>query len=331
MKEIQSIVREVTAPEASASVLATLVSVRGSSYRRPGARLLVGAGGSRIGSISGGCLEADVIARAERVMATGIAETVTYDTTTENDLVWGVGLGCQGVVEVLVEKLPPASVWARTVAENFAARRPTWLAVAFRPNNGAVLGTRLADSVDDAATDGVFLQTLSPPPMLAVFGAGDNAQPLVQLAVDFGWAVTVADPRSALVTSERFPGARAVVAGSADELVERVAPEPNAPAVVMTHRYDFDLAVVRDLLDRPLAYLGLQGPKQRTHRMLAELGRSAEDVPAGDRPRLHAPVGLDIGAETPEQIAVAVIAEMQSVLSGRNGRPLHERTRPIHA
>ena len=327
MKEIQSIVRNLTRPGADTSVLATLVTVTGSSYRRPGARLLVGADGSRIGSISGGCLEGDVVARAERVMSTGRAEAVTYDTTNENDLVWGVGLGCQGVVEVLIEKLPSGSAWVRTVADNLAARLPTRLAVAFRPHDGAGLGTRLA-TMSEATSDGVFLELVPPPPMLTLFGAGDNAQPLVRLAVDLGWAVTVADPREALVTQDRFPGCRALVVGPAEGLVDRAALEPNTLAVVMTHRYDFDVALVRDLLKHPLAYLGVQGPKRRTHRILEELGRPVDE--AATAAQLHAPVGLDIGAETPEQIAVAVVAEMQAVLSGRNGRPLRERARPIH-
>src|SRR5438270_11060704 len=124
MKEMQAIVRELVAGGAQPSVLATLVSVRGSSYRRPGARLLLRKDGTRLGSISGGCLEEDVLARARVVMSTGKPETITYDTTTENDLVWGVGLGCHGVVDVLTGRLPELPSWARAVADNFSEPRP---------------------------------------------------------------------------------------------------------------------------------------------------------------------------------------------------------------
>ena len=129
MKELPAIVRALLEPAAGASVLATLATVEGSSYRRPGARLLLTADGRRLGSISGGCLEEDIVVRARNVLATGIAESVVYDTTSENDLVWGVGLGCHGVVRVVLEKLPPRPAWAVALAENFAARRPALLAV----------------------------------------------------------------------------------------------------------------------------------------------------------------------------------------------------------
>src|SRR3954465_12411767 len=129
MKELPAIVSALLAPNASPSVLATLVTVEGSSYRRPGARLLVDAHGNRTGSISGGCLEEDVIARAVRVRTTGTPDAVVYDTTSENDLVWGVGLGCHGVVRVLLEKIEAPPPWARALEQNFARRRSTALAI----------------------------------------------------------------------------------------------------------------------------------------------------------------------------------------------------------
>lgn len=329
MKELQAIARALTTC-ATESVLATLVSVEGSSYRRPGARLLLFPDGKRVGSISGGCLEEDVIARAVRVRETGTPEVVVYDTTSENDLVWGVGLGCHGVVRVLLEKLPPLPRWAAALDENFRARRHTPLDVVHQ-GSPSTLGTRLATGDESADDPSVFLDVVAPPTALAIFGAGDDAQPLVRLAKEMGWHVTIADPRPAFATSARFSDADAVVAGPADRLVARVAPGADALAVVMTHHYVHDVPLLHDLLSVPLAYLGLLGPRKRAEKILSDLAAKGMVVDDTIRRRLHAPVGLDIGAENPDEVALAILAEMQATLRGRDARPLRERTRPIHA
>ena len=333
MKEIPAIVRALLAPGAQESALATLVSAEGSSYRRPGARLLLSHDGTRLGSISGGCLEEDVLVRARSVLATGRAEAVVYDTTSENDLVWGVGLGCHGVVRVLIERLPPRPPWAVALAANFTARRPTRLAIVHRAREVAPLGTRLATESSPAldAGDETFLDTLAPPVRLVIFGAGDDAQPLARLAAELGWQVTVADPRAAFATAERFPTAETVVAAPAGELAARTAPDADTLAVVMTHHYVHDVPLLHALLPAPLAYLGLLGPKKRAEKILADLARDGLVITPAERARLHAPVGLDLGADSPEQVALAIVAEMQATLARRDARPLHARTRPIHA
>lgn len=331
MKELEAIVRALLAPGAGESVLATLVRVEGSSYRRPGARLLLTATGIRSGSISGGCLEEDVLARARRVAASGEPELAVYDTTSENDLVWGVGLGCHGVVHVLIEKLPQRPVWALALAENFSAGRVTEMAVFHAGNHPQELGSRLGSRRPEDDSSKIFFENVPPPTPLAIFGAGDDAQPLARLAHELGWRVTLADPRAAFATPERFPTAHRLVVGPAAELVARVAPSADALAVIMTHHYVHDLPLLRALLPRPLAYLGLLGPRKRAERILDDLERENFPVAAAQRERLHAPVGLDIGAETPEQVALAIVAEMQTVLGGRDARPLRERKRPIHA
>ncbi len=336
MNELAAIVRHLTAPDSRAAVLATLVSVQGSSYRRPGARLLIPPHGPPIGSISGGCLEEDVLARAQAVAATGRSELVTYDTTTENDLVWGTGLGCHGVVQVLLEKLPAHPAWATVLDANLRAHQSTPLAIIWKNPGEAVgvrpLGTDLATAAWSAPTSAeVFHQVIAPPTSLVIFGAGHDAQPLVRLAKELGWHVTVADPRAASATPARFPAADAIVVAPAAELVERVAPPADALAVVMTHHYVHDVPLLRALVRRPLAYLGLLGPKQRAEKILADL--ADEGVPLTDalRARLHAPVGLDLGAENAGEVALAILAEMQAVLASRDARPLRERPRPIHS
>ena len=330
MKELPAIVRALLAPGAPPAVLATLVAVEGSSYRRPGARLLATADGERIGSISGGCLEEDVMARAAHVHSSGQPEVVVYDTTSENDLVWGVGLGCHGIVRVLLEKITAPPPWAQAMARNSVARRKTALAVTHGGDDPSTWGTRLAAPGDCADPDRLFLELVSPPTSLIIFGAGDDAQPLARLANELGWRVTVADPRPAFATPARFPTAGMCVALPASELMGHINPEPEALVVIMTHHYVHDLPLLRDALARPLAYVGLLGPKKRAEKILADLTAAGASLSAERKAQLHAPVGLDLGADSPEQVAVSILAEMQAALHGRDGRPLRERTRPIH-
>jgi xanthine dehydrogenase accessory factor len=328
-KELQAIVRALVAPDAGASTLATLVSVEGSSYRRPGARLLVSADGTRIGSISGGCLEEDLLARARQVASRGTSEVVVYDTTSENDLVWGVGLGCHGVVRILIEALPPRPSWATTLTEHFVARREAHLAVTYQAPAGIRLETAIV-STSQRSGAGVFVETVAPPTALTIFGAGDDAQPLVRLARELGWLVTVADPRAAFATAARFPTADSIIVGPPPELVERAMLDVDSVAVVMTHHYIHDVPLLRALLPSPVAYLGLLGPKKRAVKILADLAAEGFDPTPAQRIRLHAPVGLDLGADAPEQVALAIVAEIQTTLAGRTARPLRERTQPIH-
>ena len=330
MKELTAIVATLVAADAPPSVLATLVTVEGSSYRRPGARLLLTGKGIRLGSISGGCLEEDVLVRARRVLETGRAETVVYDTTSENDLVWGVGLGCHGVVRVLLERIVPPTGWVRVLSANAARRRPTALAVVHGGVDAAEWGTRLAGPGDCADPAALFLDDVTPPTALVIFGAGDDAQPLARLAHELGWDVTIADPRAAFAHADRFPTAQRTVVAPADRLVGEVNPGPDSLAVVMTHHYVHDVPLLRELLTRPLAYLGLLGPKKRAERILSDLSAAGLAVSEAQRGRLHAPVGLDLGADSPEQVALSILAEMQAVLQRRDARPLRERLRPIH-
>ena len=329
MKELLAILGHLNRADAG-SVLATLVAVEGSSYRRPGARMLV-AEGVRIGSISGGCLEEDLIERSARVASSGRAELVVYDTAAEDDLLWGVGLGCHGIVRILLEPLAGCPDWAGALAENFRSGRPTELAVVWEDALGPV-GTRLGDR-DTGRHDGnrVFVDRIEPPMSLTIFGAGDDAQPLARFAGELGWRVTVADPRPAKLTEARFPGVSGLVLGPAEELVARAAPAPGSLAVVMNHHYRHDRPLLRHLLPLPLGYLGLLGPKARTERILADLATEGFALTAAMRSRLRAPVGLDLGADSPEEVALSIIAEMKAVQAGRDGRPLRERTQPIHA
>lgn len=330
MTEISRLLSLLAGAAGAPAVLATVVQVEGSSYRRPGARRLLLADGTSTGSVSGGCLEEDIAERSRRVLASGQPELAVYDTAAENDLVWGTGLGCQGVVRVLLEKIPAVRpAWIDTLAAHLRERRPTVLAVAFGGSGPA--GTRLADEAASGDTEALlFCETIAPPPALLICGAGDDAQPLARLAKELGWHVTVADSRSALATRARFPTADRLQARPIADLARDWTSDEPTLAVVMSHRYADDLSYLRALLPRALGYVGQLGPRSRTDRMLRELAAEGGDLAPAQLAKLHAPVGLDLGGDTPESVALAIVAEIQARLSGRTPGFLRDRPGPIH-
>jgi xanthine dehydrogenase accessory factor len=330
MKELLQVLDALEAAPSRKWALATLVTAEGSSYRRPGARLLVTADGLRVGSISGGCLEDDVVLRAQEVLADGRARTIVYDTTAEDDLVWGVGLGCHGVVHLLIEPLPPSPAWVRGLRDRLGRRLPTELAVVWRGTDAAPLGTGLATDLPPAMAAEAFRQVVRPPTALLVFGAGDDARPLVRMAKELGWQVTVADPRPAWATRERFPTADDTIVVPPDTVPAGLAVDADTVAVIMTHHYRYDVPLLRALWPLPLAYLGLLGPRKRAEKIIADLEADGFTATPEMRARLHAPVGLDLGAEAPEEVALAILAEMAAIRSARDARPLRERAKPIH-
>ena len=370
MKTIQAIVElAASAHHGDVLAMATVMKVRGSAYRRPGARMLMNAAGKTAGMISGGCLENDARERAISVMQSGQPVLVTYDSTAPEDIVFGLGLGCNGIVQVLIEPL--------TVGEEngllafFAAcvarRQPGRIATIFQSEN-VPLGARVLRWPDgrvtsscadpavtatlvralqenatrrnairgivlpDGTNAGVLIETVAPPLPLTIFRAGDDAMPLAQMAKLLGWHVTVIDARPAYATAERFPDADAVICERPETLAshsQAVFP-PEAMVMIMTHSFTRDRTLLRTLLPRELRYIGILGPKSRTQRLLDELADDGVTFPAENLARLHGPAGLDIGAETPEEIAVSIIGEMQAVLSRRPGGALRDRNAPIH-
>jgi len=316
--------------------LATVVSVRGSSYRRPGARLLVPATGRPIGLISGGCLEEEAARLARQAIAMDAPVLVTIDHSAEGDELWGSGLGCRGVIELLAE--PPTLAEGTLVAlrrardEGRATYHLTGLDGSRRVLMAAEaesLGERSARAalhgrptvIGDAVLDPIL-----PPLHVVVCGAGPDAAPLVAAGLRQGWRVDVVDPRRSFLREERFPGARLLDAQPSDAADATGAGEWTA-AVVMSHDFHRDAAFLGGFLGRGVPYLGVLGPRERTDRLLAELPAAPGDA---DRSALHAPAGLDIGADGSEQVATAIVAEILAVLHGRSGGHLLSRPGPIH-
>lgn len=333
MNEFATILSHLATASAYPAALATLVRVEGSSYRRAGARLLLMADGTSTGSLSGGCLEQDVLARCARVRDSGQPEFVTYDTREENDLVWGVGLGCHGIVHLLLEPLSVRPDWVEPVRAAARARREIVLRVGDRGPGDAMARTRIADEGEDSG--GGLMDRIPPPFRLLVFGAGEDARPLVRFGAELGWDVSVLDPRPALPTPKRFPEAVGWHAGPVDTLLRAYVADARTGAVIMTHHYVHDLPLLSGLRAQPLAYLGLLGPRARADRLLRDAdavsGAGAVNIPSPGTSVLHAPVGLDLGGDGPAAVALAIVAEIQTHLSGRDARPLRQRRQAIHS
>lgn len=344
--------------------LATIVGVRGSTYRREGARLLLTRSQQMIGNISGGCLESDVMVVADEVMATGTARLVTYDLTADDDVVWGLGLGCNGAVDIFVEPVDPAfqifTLYRQAIAEERALAVVTVLGGAVPAGrrlamwpNGAKVGTLGDAALDDRAARAAaaalqegasrvhtltgargdvqaFVEVLRPPIRLVVCGAGHDAVPLVQLASALGWRVVVVDSRERFLTRDRFPGAQRFIKADPSAAPSRVPMDSRTYVVVMTHNYLHDRDLLQGFLRTQAAYIGMLGPKIRTQKILEELRRSGIEMADRDLARIYGPIGLDIGSEPPEEIALAVVGEIQAVEAGRRGGFLRDRAGPIH-
>ncbi len=347
--------------------LATIVGVKGSTYRRAGARLLVPDGGDLIGNLSGGCLEGEVEGLARSVMAEGRPRLALFDLTADDEVIWGWGLGCNGAIEVFIEPADKAAETAdalrlaleqetplavATVISSDLAMVPTGARVLVHPGETAEGGTgqiaadvaltelaagALATGVTETRTisfpDGdvrVFVEALHPPIRLLVCGAGHDAIPLVAAASAMGWRVVVADDRDEFLDAGRFPGAGEFVRIEPGAVADALDLDGRTYAVVMSHNFMRDRDYLRGLLNTDVSYIGMLGPNERLRRLLDDLGRQGV-VPAGvDTAKLHGPAGLDIGAEGPEEIASAIVAEILAVSRGRGAGYLRDRSGPIH-
>ena len=379
MNETQAIVeawRQIRGTGETA-FLATVAQTEGSTYRRPGARMLFTREGWIAGSISGGCLEADMLQTAWDRTANGPV-LVTYDSTANEDIVWGFGLGCNGVVHVLLERLSSADAQndgnavLAFLQTCFERRNPGVIATVLRVENrdressGVEVGIRLllhengscegslresgvgqdllADmkavlqsgktevrryEINGAALE-ISLETVFPPRPLVIFGAGQDALPVVRLAKQMGWHVTVVDPRCTRSSAERFAEADAVTGCAPDALRHKLEITSDTFTLLMTHNFLRDADLLAQLLVSPARYIGVLGPKKRLHRLLEHIEGEGIAPSAAQLARLHGPVGLDIGADNPEEIALSILAELQAVASGRMGGALREREAPLH-
>ncbi|MGZ3755919.1 MAG: XdhC family protein [Mucilaginibacter sp.] len=346
------------------TALATVVHVEGSSYRRAGARMLVTEDGQLTGAISGGCLEGDALRKARLVMAQNKSMLVTYDTTDDDDAKFGVGLGCNGIIHILIEPIfsdkpnnpidlfklflskraPVVLVTVFTLNDKQAAQPGTCLLLTeqeellgFSPD--ATIHNALLTDAKDVLKNGnsvtktymygdrftCFIELLQPTVSLIIFGAGNDAIPLVQLADVLGWHITLVDGRANYAVANRFPLAKRILIAKPDQALEQVEIDSRTVIVLMTHNYNYDMAMLRQLLPLNLTYLATLGPKKRLMRMLDELREEGMEITGQNLKSIYGPAGLDIGSETSDEIALSILAEMQAVLKQRNGASLRDK------
>lgn len=373
MKELLQIIKAHDAAlyAGKKSALAAVVHVDGSSYRRPGARMMVTDEGELTGAISGGCLEGDALRKAMLVLSQQQSKLITYDTSNEDDASIGIQLGCEGVIQVLFEPINPNNKNnpIQLLRKAVALRQQSVLATLFslqdkkaeQPGtcllmeaNGNISGEIPYPELQDAVMEDVqvamqqqtslfknyqyknisvsaFIEFLQPPVSLVVVGAGNDAIPMMEIADTLGWEVRVVDGRGTHAKPERFAAACQVFVSKPEKVLAQITIDNQTVFVMMTHNYNYDLAMLKALLQRKVVYIGMLGPKKKLERMLDELRDEGIELTDEQLNSIYGPVGLEIGAETAEEIALSIIAEIKAVLSNKTGGLLRNKQDVIHS
>ncbi len=344
------------------TALATVVKVEGSSYRRPGARMLVTEDGEITGAISGGCLEGDALRKAQFAIFQQQNKLEIYDTTDDEDNKLGVQLGCNGIVYILFEPIKNDDInnpinLLKKVAQQ---RKDAFISTLFNPNktleqkgtlafvNGTenffkldemralqdecinVLAIKSLIIKNDEGSCSALFQFIPPATQLVIVGAGNDAQPLVNMASLLGWNIIIVDGRPTYATQQRFPKANKISITKPSEILSVINIDKQTAAVLMTHNYNYDVAALQQLINTNCNYIGALGPKKKLHKMIDELNEKGIVINDDVMQNIYAPVGLDIGAETSEEIALSIIAEIKTVFSKKTGNSLKEKTTEIH-
>lgn len=373
MKELREIIKayEAAVHSGKKTALAAVVHLDGSSYRRPGARMLVTDDGKLTGAISGGCLEGDALRKAMLVLARQQTKLVTYDTSDEDDATIGIQLGCAGVIQVLFEPIDPNNHNnpIQLLRKAISLRQKSVLVTLFSledkkneqigtclllEENGNISGAIPYPGLHDAIMKDVhkamqqqasffknyagkdfsvsaFIEFLQPAVSLVVVGAGNDAIPMVQIADTVGWEVRVVDGRSTHARPERFASACQVLVSKPEKALDQIPIDEQTVFVLMTHNYNYDLAMLKILLQQKVKYIGLLGPRKKFERMLDELQSEGIQLSREQLNSIYGPVGLEIGAETAEEIALSIIAEIKAVRSGKPGGSLRNKQDVIHS
>lgn len=367
MKDFKTIISEYNKLDLShrKAALATVVKVRGSSYRSPGARMLITDDGKWVGSISGGCLEGDALRKARQVMSDKVPMTVTYDTREESNQNLGIGLGCNGVIDVLIEPIDQSSADnpINLFSELVETSNPIAVATIFSGEGTAekliieedkIISNRFSDialfklveqdlrtifsthrseakayNLNNGKVE-VFIELVQPTISVIIFGGGFDARPVSQLAKSLGWQVTVTDECVAHIAPIFFPAADKLSLCERQFVDRDFDITPYTACVLMSHNYEYDRDVLKKLIKSDAPYIGILGPRKRFDKMLEEFTKEEIQLTQHDFARIHSPIGLDIGAEAPDEIAVSIIAEIHSKFSYRAGGFLKYRNGPIH-
>ena len=356
MKEIQQILKTLDSLKPNEkAVMATVIEVKGSSYRLPGAKMLILENGESYGTVSGGCLEADVLERAKTVLDSGKSQVFIYDTTNDEDSVFSFSMGCRGVIRILLEPIDdnPSIDFLRNRFENgkgvaAAVIRSGESEKVYRRfffDETGKTGDQAVDKqiskhavkvlatgiscLEEYEFGEVFFEYIAPPVSIKIFGAGADAVPLAKIAKSLGWHVTVIDHRQALANRKRFVNPDEIVIARPESIPVSML-DKYSVAVLMTHNYSHDKKILKSLLESDISYIGLLGPKTRTENILSELREKDFEISDRQLKKLYGPVGLDIGADLPETIALSILAEIQAFLANRKGGFLKNRNGSIY-
>jgi len=339
--------------------LATVVNVEGSSYRRPGARMLVTEDGQFTGAISGGCLEGDALRKAALAISQGKKKLVVYDTTDEDDAKLGVQLGCNGIVRILFEPIDASN---DLIIDSFrkinASREPTTLLTGYHQDHGNHWGTIKTEAVQEKykkllapifenvlaskksehltieteeGSQILFIEYAAPAISLIIVGAGNDTLPLESMARLIGWSTTVVDGRPTHANTLRFGQANKIVVGKPNDVIDQLYFDHRTAIVLMTHNYNYDLELLAGLINYNVAYIGLLGPAAKRARLLNDLAESGLHFNEAQLNCIYGPTGLDLGAETASEIALSVCAEILAVIEGKQPQHLKWKNTPIHA
>jgi xanthine/CO dehydrogenase XdhC/CoxF family maturation factor len=372
MKERKEIVKAYDAAVQSGKnvALASVVHLEGSSYRRPGARMLVNDEGELTGAISGGCLEGDALRKAMYALSQQRSMLVTYDTSDEDDMTIGIQLGCAGMIQVLFEPIDPTKQDnpIQLMRKALAIRQQAVMVTLFNlsnkhadqpgtcllmESNGTISGAIPIQGMEkmvmedvqlvmwnkkslfrEYQADGIsmtaFIEFLQPAISLVVVGAGNDAVPMMQIADTLGWDVRVVDGRNTHARPERFVAACQVLVAKPEAVLDQLHIDSSTVFVMMTHNYNYDLSMLKALLSTQVPYIGMLGPQKKLDRMLDELRQDGIQLDDAMLAKVHGPSGLEIGAETPEEIALSIIAEIQAVMAGKAGGMLKDKPGVIH-
>lgn len=370
MKEIDEIIKayESASAQKIKTALATVVHVEGSSYRRPGARMLVTETGELTGAISGGCLEGDALRKALLAIHEGRNKLVTYDTNNEDDARFGVQLGCNGVIHILFEPVNPQAqhnpitLLKKATTERRYSVIVTLFSLLSKQNQSGT--SCLLNDVEFIATDSSndenlkqnihndaqtalsartslvkdyghdligFVEVVEPKIALVIFGAGNDVMPLTKISEILGWSTTIVDGRHTHANKQRFPSVHGICVAKPESALDELSIDNRTAFVLMTHNYNYDLEVLKQLATIKCAYIGILGPKKKFLRMIEDLADTGFELPRCMSKNIYSPVGLDLGAETAEEIALSVASEIKAVFSQRNPNFLREKEESIHA
>jgi xanthine/CO dehydrogenase XdhC/CoxF family maturation factor len=366
MKEINEILKAYSEAKNAGkkTALATVVKVEGSSYRQPGARMIVTEDGALTGAISGGCLEGDALRKALLSINQQQNKLITYNTKDEDDIEVGLQLGCNGIVHILFEYIDdeavnnPIALLRQLQSERESAVVLTVFSLKRQASQiGTILFQNASKTIysNDLATEilldvnevleskttaikplldenynEALIEYINPPVSLIIAGAGNDVQPLVKMTSILGWEVTIGDGRATYAVSTRFPEAQKVLTVNPEQFLENINIDDQTYLILMTHNYKYDLAMLKLLLETDCLYIGILGPKTKLNRMLDDLLMEGIKISEEQMQRIYGPIGLDIGAETSEEIALAIIAEIKAVISNKTGTSLKYKTGKIH-